>query len=111
MQSNYSSGKRRHDILGLGTCSALVCSYPDAQFHSDTHETDSEDQIGSMCKWKCATLGQGVSMRSSVCLCEDYYVYKSVFACVRERETKRVRKSLCLWRFSQESTISYVLPG
>ncbi len=101
--------QRRHDILGLGTVSALVCSQPDTQFHSNKHEIDSKDQIQTACNWKCTTVGQSVWMRSSVCVCDDF-MFRKGYVCARE--TKRVRKSSwTLYAFSQESAISYVLSG
>lgn len=58
--------ERRHDTLGL--ILSLLSSQPDTQFHSNKHEIDSKDQIQTVCNWKFIAVGQGVYMKSLVCL-------------------------------------------
>lgn len=60
---------RSHNILGLGTVFALVCSQPDTQFHSNKHEIDSKDQMQTACNWKCTEVGtERVNEIIGVCL-------------------------------------------
>lgn len=72
---------RRHNIFGLGALTAHVCSQPDTQFHSVKHEIDSQDQMQSVCNWKC--MGQGVNELTGgylwwfftfICMCEGQLV-------------------------------------